>query len=192
MKIRWKYVFKQWLPMVVLTTILCGTLYVVAQQILRAEANDPQIQISEDIAAGIADGENPESLLPEAQVDIGKSTGIFATIYDKNGKILTSTALLESATPTVPPGVLEAAHKRGQNRITWQPKTAVRAAIIVTEVAGEEGGFVLVGRSLRETEERIQNIIQPLVLFGWITALMASFLTSLIVSIQKKHRIPPG
>ena len=42
-----------WLPLAVAIIIMSGLVYVVAQQNYRLTANDPQIQIAQDIAAAL-------------------------------------------------------------------------------------------------------------------------------------------
>ncbi|MEK7161684.1 MAG: hypothetical protein AAB729_03270, partial [Patescibacteria group bacterium] len=46
-----------WLPLAVAIIIMSGLVYVVAQQNYRLTANDPQIQIAQDIAAALNKGD---------------------------------------------------------------------------------------------------------------------------------------
>ncbi len=45
-------ILKAWLPIAVVTIGLCGLAYLTVQQSLRQGANDPQIQMADDTAAG--------------------------------------------------------------------------------------------------------------------------------------------
>jgi len=49
-------------------------------------------------------------------------------------------------------------------------------------VTGAQPGFVLVARSLRETEQRI-NVIQTLALAGWLVLLAASLVAVVAVEM---------
>ncbi len=148
-----------WLTLVLLVTFGCGLVYISGQQILRQNANDPQLQLAEDIAATLAKGKPvslPTTFTPA--VDIATSLAPYAIIYDDHGAPLASTGLLHGKTPSLPPGVLAYTKEQKQDRITWQPETGVRSAIVVTRVYGGQGGYVLVGRSLREIELREQRL----------------------------------
>ena len=51
-----KNIIRHWLPLAVLTFAFCGLVYLAVQQDLRIGANDPQIQMAEDIASAITGG----------------------------------------------------------------------------------------------------------------------------------------
>jgi hypothetical protein len=54
----------RWLLLSSLATVLCLLLYLVAQQIWRQLANDPQLQMARDAAAALADGQSPDAVVP--------------------------------------------------------------------------------------------------------------------------------
>jgi hypothetical protein len=144
-------IFLKWLPLAVLSAGLCGLVYVAVQQSLRMNGNDPQIQIAEDTAAALSAGTNIEALMPAQNVDIAESLAPFMIIYDGSGKIKASNAKLHGVDPVIPAGVLDSARQNGENRVTWQPESGVRIAAVI---AAYHDGYVLSGRSLRETEKR--------------------------------------
>lgn len=115
-----------------ITTLFCGLIFVTGQQIYRQSANDPQIQISEDMTDYAASGKDLMSVVPKTEVDIAKSLVWFVIVYDNNGQILVSNAKLDGQTPVLPQGVLQATKQMGQNRRTWQPKEGVRIAAVIT------------------------------------------------------------
>jgi hypothetical protein len=82
---RVKRILRRWLPMAFVITALCGLAYLVAQQVLRQDANDPQIQMAEDAAAALAHGGAVESVLPAAQVDLAQSLAPFVIVFDDTG-----------------------------------------------------------------------------------------------------------
>ncbi|HZK78375.1 MAG TPA: hypothetical protein VFC35_05655, partial [Gemmatimonadaceae bacterium] len=59
-----------------------------------------------------------------------------------------------------------AGDESGEARVTWQPEPGVRMATVVTRNPGSSGGFIVVGRSLLETESRIQQL-GTLLFLGW-------------------------
>ena len=52
-----------WLPLGLVTLILCGLVNLAVQQNYRMSANDPQIQIAEDVADAVSQGK--AQLFPE-------------------------------------------------------------------------------------------------------------------------------
>jgi hypothetical protein len=66
---------------------------------------------------------------------------------------------LDGAPQMPPKGVLASATDR-QNRITWQPQSGVRIALVVQHFGGtNQNGYVLVGRSLKDAEVRETTLL---------------------------------
>ncbi len=149
------------------TTLIFGTIYGGVQQVYRQTANDPQVQIAEDAVAQIETGADPKALVPTQPVDLAKSLDTFITITDSSGKVVASSATLDGKPPVPPFGVLTAS-KSGQNKITWQPKKGVRMAIVVQAAKGGST-YVILGRSLRTTEERISQWTN-MAAIGWLVS----------------------
>ena len=158
MKGIWKLIFEilpTWLAIASVATILSLLVYASVQQNYRQSANDPQIQIAEDLAQSLSTGTmSTASFGPLPKIDIGKSLSPFLIIYDKDGKVIAGNASIDGETPTVSKGVLDHAQKAGENRVTWEPKKDIRNAIVVVPFKGSNEGFVIIGRSLREVEKR--------------------------------------
>lgn len=148
------HILKTFAPFAIIIVSVCFIIYTVGHQIYRSSANDPQIQASEDLAAQAADKKN--IALSSSKVDIKTSLSSFVIVFNEKGELVQSNATLNGSDPTIPQGVLENAKSKGQNRITWQPEDGVRLAIVVTYYKKDSSeGYILVGRSLRETEKRI-------------------------------------
>lgn len=173
-------------------SLLCGLIYVTAQQVLRQSANDPQIQMAQDAAAALAEGKEEPSLQATggtlAQIDLEHSLAPFMITFDNNLKPITSTAELNGKTPVPPAGVFEFARAHGENRFSWQPRRGVRAATVLVHYSGQKSGFVLAGRSLREVETRVPAI-GSLILAGWLASMVALGTTTLALRIIGG---PPG
>jgi hypothetical protein len=171
-----------WLPIAAAITALSGLIYVVAQQTYRQSANDPQIQLAEDIAAQLEAGAEPQTLVGSNKVDMARSLAPFLIVYDDNGSPIASSAQLNGQTPPLPSGVFTDARKSGEDRITWQPQEGVRSATIITHFAGPHPGFVLAGRSLTEVEKRV-DLLAPLVGLGWLATLAGTLVVCLLVQM---------
>jgi hypothetical protein len=143
-----------YLTIFALVSLLSGFVYTEEQQVWRMSANDPQIQMAEDIAAGVSKGTWPA--VGTDAIDISTSLAPFFVVYDKDGRTLSSNASLDGRIPSLPPGIFAWVRSHGEDRVTWQPRPRVRIALVVAPVSGGAGGFVACGRSLREVEKRIE------------------------------------
>jgi hypothetical protein len=140
---------RYFIPLAFVITALSGLIYLTGQQNLRQGANDPQIQISEDIASRLSGSTTIPNIPATNAIDIGKSLNTFIIAYVRS---------------------------HNQTRITWQPKEDVRSAVVITKFDGKSKGFVLVGRSLREVEEREENL-SKMVGLGWIVMMFGTLIT---------------
>ena len=176
-----------WLPLAVVASGLCFFTYVAVQQSYRMNANDPQIELAQNDAASLKSGAAPTDVVPAKTLDLATSLSTFTIVFDAQGNILASSALLDGKTPAVPVGILTSALKTGENRVTWQPRTGVRLATVVDAYqSASSSGFVLVGRSLREAEARIDNLTLMLTL-TWICALLASLVVIILAEYFLLH-----
>jgi hypothetical protein len=151
-------IIKAWLPFALGITVLAGLVYTSVQQVYRMGANDPQIQMAEDAASALAAGQPAGALVPAGKIDIARSLAPYWVVFDANGKVLASDAVLNGETPILPTGVMEYTRQHGEDRISYQPQPGVRSAVVVAAANGGQAGFVMVGRSLREVEDRINNL----------------------------------
>ncbi len=177
-----KQIFFAWLPLAVIATILSALIYVAVQQDYRINANDPQIQLAEDISAQLAAGQKPEEAIPQYKTNLAKTLATFIVIYDDNNKPLVSTGLLNGESPVPPSGVFDFTRKTGQDRLTWEPVKGLRYATVVQYFKDKQSGFILTARSLSEVEQRI-NQLTKLVLAGWLAALVASWIAIVFTNV---------
>ena len=164
-------------------TALCGLVYVAVQQNYRQTANDPQIQMAEDAAAALVAGGSASPTIPLGAVDISRSLAPYVVVYDDAGRPVAGSGLLNGRLPTMPSGVLEFARQRREDRITWQPQPGVRSAVVIVRYDGENSGFVLAGRSLREVERR-EDALFLMVGVAWAISL-AAFLALFVIAGRK-------
>ena len=177
-----RQIIRTWLPLAVVVTALVGVSYIIAQQMLRLGGNEPQIQLAQDSATRLAAGEKPAVVAPAGTLDVGASLAPFTIVYDDQGNILAATGQLHGQPPSLPGGVLDYVRQNGEDRISWQPEPGTRYAAVVERVSGARPGFVLVARSLRETEKRI-DVIGQLALAGWVGTLLASLVMVVLVEV---------
>lgn len=169
-----------WFMIVIAVTCLCGLIYLTVQQSYRISANDPQVQMAEDTASSLERGQELVSFV-ERKIDIAQSLAPFLIVYDANGSVITSSALLDGNTPQLPSGVFDSVNTNGEDRFTWQPKEGVRIAAVVTKYKGIRSGYILAGRSLREVENREDRLLWQVVL-----ALVATLIVTLLPLILYK------
>ena len=167
---------KHWVPVGVVVACLGFVILLVNQQNLRMSANDPQIQIAEDTAALLSVN---KAVAISEPVDIAKSLAVFTIVYDQDGKVVNSTGVLNNVAPVVPKGVLLTAKANGSNKVTWQPQAGVRIASVTVPY---KGGYVLVGRNLREVEIR-EDQQQRIILLGVFASFIFTFVAVAILEM---------
>lgn len=194
-----------WVFLSIVITGIYLTIYATVQHDIRAGANDPQIQLSEDMASELSTGQNLTYINSQPKVDISKSLALFIITYDSNGRAISSSAILDGKTPTLPNGVFDFvktgvdkpsilrpksffykfSQTQGENRFTWEPKEGVRIATVLTYYKGEKkSGYVLVGRSLREVEKREEDLEKQVAL-AWLTTLSVIFIGIILFPVKK-------
>jgi hypothetical protein len=176
-------ILKAWLPLAVAITCLSGLIYLSVQQNLRTNANDPQIQIAEDIANQLVGGQSPQAFIPSTIVDLSKSMATYIMLFDKDGKLVGSSVTLNGKTPVMPQGVFLSSKKSptSETRFTWQPEKGVRSAVVMDYYKGSTPGYVLIGRSIKEVEVR-ETQQEYIVFLGWAATMIISFLTVFALS----------
>lgn len=158
----------EFLPLTIAITGLAGMVYLVGQQMYRQSANDPQIQMAEDLAQALNNSKTLESLVAQNKVDIATSLAPYVTVFDESGKPVWSNATLDGKTPGLPNEVFDVSRSE-QVRTIWQPQFGVRSAIVVSKY---NQGFVMAGRSLREVEKREQMLMIQ-VGVAWLMTMVA-------------------
>ncbi len=171
-----KNIFRVWLPATVVVTAFSASAYITVQQSQRQAANDPQIQMAEDIAAALDSGATMGSVIPKTQIEMSTSLAPFIVVYDNNRKPVAASGLLNRQMPDYPKGALDSAIGSGENRVTWQPTADVRIASVVVPF---NGGFVMAGRNLREVEKREAQTE----MFAGLTGLLALIATFLVIAL---------
>jgi hypothetical protein len=160
--------------------------YGTVQQMLRLSANSPQVQITGDFINKLNSGIAAKSLILPEKIEISQSLAPFVIILDQNKNILTSSATLDGKTPLVPQGTFDWVTANGQDRVTWQPRMGIREAMVIDKYSfGSTSGFVVVGRSLKETELTIDKIGKD-ILAGWVVINIFAVVSVVFLEISRK------
>lgn len=178
--------FTIWALQMLTISLSFALIYCVAQQILRQGANDPQIQLAEDISIDLGNGRPPQTIINGKAIDLATTLRPFMTIYDDTGKPLTTSANLDGKAPEIPMGVFDYTRNTGEDRITWQPKAGLRYAVIVKHYTGKQTGFVIVGRSLREVEKQTDRFTKK-ILIAYAGSAFLTLIASLVFVKVSKH-----
>jgi hypothetical protein len=102
------------------------------------------------------------------------------------GAVLVTDGVLDGHDPIPPAGVLEGARQHPPDTVTWQPRSGVRIAQVSVPW---RGGTVLAGRSLREVEQRIDQLVL-LVAAAWLAGLAGAAGVSVAGASLWSRRVP--
>lgn len=160
-----------------LATVLALALYAIPQQLLRRAADDPQVEMADNLVGQLEEGIAPGNAVPAGKIEIAHSLSPFLIAFDDQGRPIASQAVLNGQTPTLPTGTLDYVREHGEYRFTWKPSGANRIAAVVQRVHGDHTGFVLAGRSLREEGIR-QIAVGQMAMFAWIAMLALIFVAT--------------
>ncbi len=175
-----------WLPMAWVITVLVMLVFVVSQQTTRYEANQPQVAIALELSAQLSSGTDPASLFGTGNHELAQTLNSFAIIYDAQHRPIAGNVNLNGKLPDFPAGALDYSLKHGEHRVTWQPNSAIRVASVIRPYSyKDKTGFVVVGRSLQESEAAIE-LVGKLALVGWLGALLGSLELRVLVCEWKK------
>jgi len=155
------------LSTIAVITVILLLIYAAVQQTYRTSGNDPQIQMTRDIAVSLKEQKSIEHIFPVDSVDISKSLGVFAVLYDSNSRPIKSSGFINGKIPQLPAGVFDFVKSHGEDMITWQPQPGIRIAMVAAAVQSSGVSFVAVGRSLNEVEVREGNLLS-MVTISWL------------------------
>jgi len=153
------------LLLVILVTIIFGTMYVLLQQYGRSSANDQPMALAQSVADEFKNASN-QSTLPLGKLDITTSLQPFVIIYNKTYKPVAGTGYLDGKLPVIDKGVLQNTKTDSYHKVTWEPKSGTRIATVVVKVGDY---YILGGQSLKPTEDRDSQMFK-LVALGWLVS----------------------
>lgn len=167
------------LILVVICSIIFVAIACTARGVLRQQANDPQVEVTEQVASIIRQGAPLEVIISGAEeIDLADSNALFVMIYDKDKNLVGSSATLNGQPISIPGESLDMARNDVDYRFTQEPQEGMRLALVSKAV--DDKAYVVAGRSLAEFERRADNLNQPLWI-GWvISVLLSLFLATLL------------
>ncbi len=179
-----------WLPIVFVSTVLVGLVYVTVQQSYRQGANDPQIQLAQDSANALTFGTQLPYVSDTSLINAQNSLSPFRIIYDEKGNVEDSQIQINKSTPKLPSGVLTDPLKMSEKRFTWEPLSNLRfATVVVPYHNANKSGYVLIGRSLLEVEQREANLFKMCAI-AYMILLVGSFLLVFLLAKVLSKRQP--
>ena len=186
-------IFRRWLPLAALATLLCLVITLITQRTLRAMADDPQVMMAADAIALLQDGRSPESILASLpSVEISRSPEPFLIVLNGDGGVVAASGRWHGALRGLPAGVLDHVLWHGVEHVTWQPERGVRIAAVVAgwkrgrATPGDTSGFVVAGRSLADTQARL-TLSKGLLALTW-AALMLGLLVHASTESNRGNR----
>lgn len=175
------YPLTLFLILAVASTVISAGLYATTCHILRSAANDPQIEAVREIATISQEGVPLDAIVDTSRTtDIANSLGVFFNIYDKDKQLVGGSGQINEQVPTVPDEAFEAAKQKPEHKFTWQPAEDVRVAAVLKQ-APNDAGFVLAGRNLAVTDERLMQAMNYIGL-AWIGLLILSGLLTWLIT----------
>lgn len=156
--------------------------YIAVQQSLRLSLNQPQLQIAQDTAQELEQGESADSVVPKNTVNEAISLSPFVTVVDGNIRVLASSGKIGNQVPLPPASTFPDSQKRSTNWFTWQHDNySVRDAAVIVPFSSSHGsGYVLVARSTSQTEAIIGHIT-VLAIFTLLGIVLASAIIIFVI-----------
>lgn len=187
-----KSILQRWLPLAFILSVAMGSIYVIAQQMIRQSYNWPQISAANEVSDALHKNKSIDSLVTRysapSTIDISDST--FVIIYDVAGNVIKSGAKLGDNTPTIPKDVLfNADQAPAYHAVTWAPQPDVRIAAVVQKVNfGDTVRYVLAGRNLSQPEHMVEYLLL-LCSFGWAVGVFGSLVLITIIEPKRRSRL---
>jgi hypothetical protein len=175
-----------WIAALGVTTIIFGTVYVVAQQLDRSAANDAPLRLASQVVAELRSGQSG-TVAAQPHVDLSRSLATFVVVEDAQGRATSGSGYLANTLVSLPTGVLAHAAQSGRDDVTWQPTKTLRFAT-VTLKSGD--GFVSAGQSLAPSESRSTNFATIVGLAWLVSILMIGAALFLSVRLRRRPNQP--
>lgn len=154
---------------VILSAAVFGTIYVVAQQMERAGADDAPERLASQVAAELSSG-STRTVDDAAPVELNGSLTPFVVVVNRAGVVTHGTATLDGQDISLPAGVVATARSAGRDAVSWQPREGLRFATIEIAVGSR---VVIAGQSLAPSESRTDRLTVLIAIAWFVTSLLA-------------------
>lgn len=171
------------LVLVAIFSIVFISICYTGRLVLRQQANDPQVEVTEQVAGIIRQGAPLEAIVSGAeQIELTQSDALFVTIFDKDKNIAGSTAVVNGQSLSVPAQNFDLAKAQGDYRFDLEVAEGRKMAAVLKPI--DDSAYVLAGRSLAEFEKRADTLSLP-IWIGWgISVLLALVLSPLLKPLR--------
>jgi hypothetical protein len=176
---------RAWLAIVGSSTLVLAAAYVMAQQSTRLAADDLPLATAQTVQQELNKGLSPSDVIPTTKTDLSSDAATFVIVTDNSQHVLASSAQLNGKTPLPPEGVFKYTNANNTDHFTWQPAGNARLATRVLSWGnGSNGGYIIAGQSLKQSENRIDEYT-ALSAAAWIALVGWSSLVLLLPKVQK-------
>lgn len=183
-----KSLLRVWLAIVGAATLVLGASYAMVQQSARLAADEQPLTALSDAKQKLSEDIAPNEVVPDEETDLREDSSVFVIITDENKKVIASSALLDGQSPLPTKDVFARAEQAGKDNFTWEPKKGVRHAVSIQKFDDNAGGYILAGKSLKETEQKIVTYTQ-IAVFTWLGIVILTMLM-LFPQVFKTFRMP--
>lgn len=166
---------KRFAPFAIVITLIYCALYIVLLQQYRQGLDDPQVQVSQDIALRLEKGGEARQYIPPQEHDLERSYATFVALYSDQQSLIGSSGAIEGVVLAPSHEVFALVKDKGVHRFSWEPKKHVRIAAVMRYVSATTSTYVLVGRNMREGEGRMRAM-GILVLSFWLITMGAALI----------------
>lgn len=175
------------LSLVLLVTTIFVSICYASRAVFRQAANDPQIEVTEQVAKIIEQGVPLEAIISSAEVvELNDSKALFVVIYDGEKNLVASSATLDGQSLSIPAEQVALASGQDTHRFDWQPKDELKFALVSKKVG--DSAYIVAGRSLAETTLRMESL-RPILFGGWIVSILFSLLITFLIRPQRSLAI---
>jgi hypothetical protein len=182
--------FRGWLAIVGVATLVLGASYTMVQQSTRLSADDLPLTTTQVAKQELQSGSDAKDVVPTLKTNLRNDTSVFMVITDSSQHVLASSAILDDKTPLPPSGVFNYTSVHGTDHFTWEPSPGVRMATRVTKYSqNSDSGYLIAGQSLKPYEDRISTYTW-LALAAWLAVLAWSYLLILLPHAHKPPARP--
>jgi predicted secreted protein len=173
-------VFRAWLAIVGVATLVLGASYAMVQQSTRLSADDLPLTTSQVAKQELQNGSDAKDVVPTLKTNLRSDTSVFMVITDSSQHVLASSAVVDNKTPLPPQGVFDYTNAHGTDHFTWEPASGVRLATRVIKYGqAPDNGYIITGQSLKPYEDRISTYTL-LALAAWLAVIAWSYLLLLL------------
>jgi hypothetical protein len=178
-----------WIVLAIAISFVFGFIFIATHQTIRSEANATLVDTAQNIIGYLENDDTIDTQVEQltgqidqsTKVDLANSDKIFVSIYDGEGKPKASTGNVDGKANELDKGILDIAKKDGVNKASIEPKNGVRLAIAAYPIKKGDKGYLVVGKSLEETESSITRI-GKILLVGWLITLLITLLSSIVLN----------